>query len=337
MLRLPRYDRPGRWFHVMNRGIARRSVFETECDVRYFLSRVARAVRRGELEVHAFCVMATHFHLLVRSPSGQLSEAMRRIQNEYVRYFNRTRRRDGPLLRGRFLSRPVMSLTYRSILVRYIDRNPVKVRLADAPWGYPHGSTSRYVSGKPPRWLCGDWIMGGVEGTSDADYVGVWGRRPTAAERELVELRLTGQGLAEDPLDDLVLATPARIRAWMVRKACLADETRPGVACVPASTVAHVVDGLKERGRMWRYRSPTGQRRDAWGIAAAGLLRDLSRLTKREIAERERISTAMVTRRIRAHVELCESPDYATRLGWIATSCIRTAFPARRRKVRTRS
>ena len=63
--------------------------------MRYFLSRVARAVRRGEIEVHSFCIMATHFHLLVRSPTGRLSEAMRRIQNEYVRYFNRKRRRDG--------------------------------------------------------------------------------------------------------------------------------------------------------------------------------------------------------------------------------------------------
>ena len=65
MPRLPRRDAPGRWFHVMNRGIARRTVFESREDVRYFLSRVARAVRRGEIEVHSFCIMATHFHLLV--------------------------------------------------------------------------------------------------------------------------------------------------------------------------------------------------------------------------------------------------------------------------------
>lgn len=66
----------------MNRGIARRSVFESRADVRYFLSRLARAVRRRELEVHAYCVMTTHYHLLVRSPLGRLSEGMRRIQND---------------------------------------------------------------------------------------------------------------------------------------------------------------------------------------------------------------------------------------------------------------
>src|SRR5437867_1139696 len=103
----------------MNRGIARRPVFETRADIRFFLACLARAVRRGELEVHVFCVLTTHFHLLVRSPIGRLAVAMKRIENAYVRYYNRTRRRDGPLFRGRFRSRPVESLRYRNLLVRY--------------------------------------------------------------------------------------------------------------------------------------------------------------------------------------------------------------------------
>jgi len=46
-------------------------------------------------------MMITHFNLLVRSAVGRLSEAMRIIQNPLVRWFNRTRKRDGPLFRGR--------------------------------------------------------------------------------------------------------------------------------------------------------------------------------------------------------------------------------------------
>jgi len=95
----------------MNRAVARRSLFETREDIRFFLAGVVRSIRRGELEVHSWCVLTTHFHMLVRSPKGQLSEAMRRIQNSYARYFNRKRRRDGPLHRGRFTSKPVESLT----------------------------------------------------------------------------------------------------------------------------------------------------------------------------------------------------------------------------------
>ena len=153
MPRRRRLDAPGVWHHVMNRAVARRPIFERLEDVRYFLSRVAHAVRRGQLEVHAFCILLNHYHLLVRSLDGQLSDAMRRIQNEFVRYFNRSRRRDGPLFRGRFRSKPVRSGEYRWKLLRYIDANPVKAGLVGNPTLYPHGSASRFATGHPPPWL----------------------------------------------------------------------------------------------------------------------------------------------------------------------------------------
>ncbi len=81
MARRTRNDGPDTWHHVMNRAIARRSLFETPEDIRFFLAGVARAVRRGHLEVHAWCVLTTHFHMLVRSPQGRLSEVMRLQRN----------------------------------------------------------------------------------------------------------------------------------------------------------------------------------------------------------------------------------------------------------------
>ena len=142
----------------MNRGIARRTVFESREDVRYFLAQVARAVRAGWIEVHAFCLMTTHFHLLVRSPSGALSTAMRAVQNQYVRWFNRGRRRDGSLFRGRFCSRVVEGLAYREQLVRYIDFNPVLAGVVSAPSLYPHGSARWYALDRGPPWLSRRWV-----------------------------------------------------------------------------------------------------------------------------------------------------------------------------------
>lgn len=63
----------------MNCGIARRTLFESGADVRYFLAQLARAVRAGWIEVQAFCLMTTHFHLLVRCPAGARSTAMRAL------------------------------------------------------------------------------------------------------------------------------------------------------------------------------------------------------------------------------------------------------------------
>jgi len=63
-----RQDAPGAWHHVYSRGMARRTVFESRRDIRHFLCRLALEVRRGTLEVHAYCFLTTHVHLLVRSP-----------------------------------------------------------------------------------------------------------------------------------------------------------------------------------------------------------------------------------------------------------------------------
>jgi hypothetical protein len=60
MARRSRKDEPGRWHHVMNRAIARTTLFEDRTDVRYFLSRLAREVRAGRLKMRAWSGMTTH-------------------------------------------------------------------------------------------------------------------------------------------------------------------------------------------------------------------------------------------------------------------------------------
>lgn len=121
----------------MNLGLARRTSFETRADMRFFLACLASEVRASRLEIHAFCILTTHDHLLLRSPSGELSRVMQRVQNEYSRWFNRGRQRDGPLYRSRFLSKPVRSEHDRKLLVRYIDANPVTAGLVVRPEDYP--------------------------------------------------------------------------------------------------------------------------------------------------------------------------------------------------------
>ena len=170
MTRRPRLDGPGAWHHVMNRGIARRTLFEGSEDIRFFLSRLAGCVRRRQLEVHAYCVLTTHFHLLVRSPGGELSAVMRQAQLEYVRRFNRKRRRDGPLMRGRFTSKLVLSLTYRRVLVRYIDANPVRAGICTDPREYPFGSASQYARRAGPPWGVRSWVEGFVRQALEREH-----------------------------------------------------------------------------------------------------------------------------------------------------------------------
>jgi REP element-mobilizing transposase RayT len=107
MGRPPRHDTEGAWHHLMNRGADRQDIFSDDDDRVIFEHHTGELVRRGLLEIHTYVLMHNHFHLLVRSPAGQLSEAMHRLGCEYARWYNRRHGRDGPLFRNRFVSVPV--------------------------------------------------------------------------------------------------------------------------------------------------------------------------------------------------------------------------------------
>ena len=158
MPRAPREDSPGSWHHVINRAIARRTLLERREDFRFFLAQLARSVHRGEVEVHAFSLMGTHYHLLLRCPDGDLGKAMQRIQLAYSRWFNRSRKRDGSLVRGRYFSKRVDSVEYAHALVRYIDANPVKAGVVGNAALYPYGSAFHYARCAGPPWLERSWI-----------------------------------------------------------------------------------------------------------------------------------------------------------------------------------
>lgn len=317
MPRRLRKDYPGAWHHLVDRGIARRTVFESRRDIRYFLACVAREVRAGTIEVHCFAIMTTHFHLLVRSPCGRLSSAMQRILNAYTRWFNMGRRRDGPLFRGRFVNRLVESDAYWWAVLRYIDRNPVQAGLCSHPVEYPFGSAWHYGRRKGPPWLRRDLVEAGVcEGGGEWDprtYLKFSAEDSGAGEAWLVQrlLRPTPPSGREDPLDSLLGAAPGEVREWMDRKALLADGTVTGWLLASPDTVqGHF------RGR--RCQAP-GRELHAgpkawpwWEVAEAGALRGFCGLNHREISERTGLSVSTVQERLRMHsLAMRRVGDYA--------------------------
>ena len=319
MARNPRNDTPGSWHHVMNRGVAKRTLFEGEHDVRFFQSRLASAVRRGQIEVHAWSILTTHFHLLVRSPVGELSAAMRRIQNDYSRRFNRTRRRDGPLVRGRFRSKPVGSLSYRRILVRYIDANAIRAKLALRAVEYRHGSARWFARASGPPWHERGWVeeevcrVAGIETYEPAAFEEAFPREQQGEIAYVVERRLSPKSLAT-PGADLLETASSDTMAWMQRKARLADGTSPGLAvAAPQSVLTAVAELAEAAPGDWRVKA-TRQARDPWSLLRIGLLRDLTGATWQEIGRSVQLSASRVASLGRQHARLLvEDREYAER------------------------
>lgn len=325
-----RIDHPNAWHHVMNRGIARRPVFETPRDVRYFLSRLARVVREGLLEVHAFVVLTTHFHLLVRSPRGELSAAMQRVQNEYSRWFNRSRKRDGTLFRGRYRSRRVETLTYRRLLVRYIDANPVQAGCAPAAALFPHGSARHYARRRGPPWLTRDWIEACVrDATGRPEYEPLAYAQSFGApigERlmKLVEARIQASRDGVDPLDDLVGATPSRVMDWMRGKALLADGVGVNLPVCDEEGVDAVILAESSRCGEWQIRW-SRKTVSVWPVVHVALLRELCGATLRDAGVRSGLSLhAAHAAHERHRAWLTKDPDYASRVADIARRVLST-------------
>ena len=79
--------------------------------------------------IHAYCLMDNHYHLLMETPSGNLSQIMRHINGGYTTYFNVKRDRSGHLFQGRYKAILVEIDEYAKELSRYIHLNPIRAKM----------------------------------------------------------------------------------------------------------------------------------------------------------------------------------------------------------------
>lgn len=296
-----RHDSVGSLHHVMNRGLARRPVFENSRDVRYFLSLLARQVRARRIEVLVFSLLTTHFHLLLRSTNGELSATMARVERAYARWFNARRRRDGPLFKGRFTSRRIDDEWYARAVELYIDRNPVDAGLAATPARYPWCSARLRSGRRVPRWLAsGEQLLGAASWSQRQREEACWivGRRIEQVDRRPPP---PTDGLRPTGADDLVAGATPGVRAWLEGNAACADGIAIGtvVAAPPAILRAVGAAPHPPRDRAAGACDVETARR----AAAAALLRSLAGLEWSAIANLLGIGRTLAGDRAREHRE----------------------------------
>jgi len=163
MARALRIEYPGAWYHVMNRGQSRRTIFSDDDQRRCFLSLLGDASERFDADWHAYCLMGNHYHLLLRTPAGNLQRIMRHINGVYTQHYNRTEGRDGPLFRGRYKAVLVDAEAYWIQLSRYIHRNPLQAGLVRTLARYRWSSYPAYIGeAKRPEWLNCAYVLGAI-------------------------------------------------------------------------------------------------------------------------------------------------------------------------------
>ena len=131
MARKPRVEKEG-FHHVINRAVARDNIFLDNEDYEKFLEFLAIAQERYTFVLHSLCIMSNHYHLLIETKHRNLSLLIRQINAPYAQYFNRKYKRVGPLWQGRFKNWFVYDNKYLSVLVRYIEQNPIKAKITNS-------------------------------------------------------------------------------------------------------------------------------------------------------------------------------------------------------------
>jgi putative transposase len=134
------------------------AIFRDDHDRRMFVRALAQAVSAATWDLHAYCLMDTHYHLLVYTPQATLASGMGRLNGVYAQMFNRRHGRRGHLFRDRYWSDPVRTDEHAISAMRYIARNPVAAGLCATAREWPW-SSYRATAGleHPPGFLHVDW------------------------------------------------------------------------------------------------------------------------------------------------------------------------------------
>ena len=197
MARPLRITFPGAFYHVTSRGNERKSIFKSNRDREKFLEYFQSATLRYDAIIHAYCLMENHYHILIETPSGNLSQIMHHLNGAYTTYYNVKRDRSGHLFQGRYKGILIDADEYAKELSRYIHLNPVRAKIVEKPEEYKWSSFQDYIGDREPsEWLNRDFILG---------YFGATPSRAQKMYKSFVNSLLGKE--YESPLEDTIAST----------------------------------------------------------------------------------------------------------------------------------
>lgn len=160
MARPLRIEYAGALYHVTSRGDRREDIYHNSEDREIWLGIFAQACSRFNWRCHAWCLMDNHYHILIETIEGNLSQGMRQLNGVYTQKSNRQHHRIGHVFQGRYKAILIQKDDYLLEVARYIVLNPVRAKMVN---GLNDWSWSSYFSmigkSESPEWLETDWVL----------------------------------------------------------------------------------------------------------------------------------------------------------------------------------
>jgi putative transposase len=160
MSRPLRLELAGGFYHITSRGDRREDIYLEETDRNKWLELLGQVCQRYNWRCHAYCLMTNHYHIVVETIEGNLSQGMRQLNGVYTQYFNHSHQRVGHVFQGRYKGILVDKDSYLIELTRYVVLNPVRAHMVshenDWPWSSYH---SMIGAQSAPDWLETDCLL----------------------------------------------------------------------------------------------------------------------------------------------------------------------------------
>jgi REP element-mobilizing transposase RayT len=151
----------------MSRGDRREDVFLDDVDRQDFIKTLAEACQKTGWQVHAYCLMRNHYHLVLETPNANLVAGMAWLQSTYTIRLNHRHKLFGHVFSGRYKAQLIEGDGggYLRTAGDYVHLNPVRARLLKTEerlLAYPWSSLTWYLAAPEhrPQWIRTDRLLG---------------------------------------------------------------------------------------------------------------------------------------------------------------------------------
>jgi len=141
----------GLYYHVINRGNNRATVFSEPREFDSFVDLMRRAQARHHIDVAAVCLMPNHFHLLVRPlDAADLASWFHWMLTTHASWHHKKCNSSGRIWTSRFKVFPIQDDRHLLTVARYVERNALRANLVARAEAWPWSSLHWRVVDRPP-------------------------------------------------------------------------------------------------------------------------------------------------------------------------------------------
>ena len=145
--RLARKDINTPFLHTMVQGVNKEYIFYKKEYIEKYLEIIQEYKMQYNFDMLSYCIMNNHAHFLIYVEDiNDLGDFMKRVNQSYVRMYNRKENRCGVLFRNRFKTEPIYDRKYLINCIKYIHDNPVKAKIVTKAEYYPYSSYKDYIN-----------------------------------------------------------------------------------------------------------------------------------------------------------------------------------------------